>query len=101
MFIAMNRFQVVSGRGDDFERIWRERESYLDGVPGFVRFALLRGENGEYVSHSTWDSREAFEAWMDSESFRNGHAQGSLMGVLAGPPVIGLYDALLEKEARI
>ena len=45
MFIAMNRFQVASGKDDDFERIWREREAYLDAVPGFVRFALLRGEN--------------------------------------------------------
>ncbi len=100
MFIAMNRFQVVPGRGDDFERIWRERETYLDGVPGFVRFALLRGENGEYLSHSTWTSRETFEAWTNSESFRKGHAQGSLLGVLAGPPVIGLYDAVLAQEAR-
>ncbi|RLT35631.1 MAG: antibiotic biosynthesis monooxygenase [Chloroflexi bacterium] len=100
MFIAMNRFQVAPGRGDDFERIWRERESYLDGVPGFIRFALLRGEDGEHVSHSTWATREAFEAWTNSESFRRGHAQGSLMGILAGPPVIGLYDAVLEQEAQ-
>ena len=97
----MNRFQVVPGRDDDFERIWRERETYLGGVPGFVRFALLRGENGEYISHSTWASREAFEAWTNSESFRKGHAQGSLMGVLAGPPVIGFYDAVLEQEPRV
>lgn len=99
MFIAMNRFQVVPGRGDDFERIWRERETHLDGVSGFVRFALLRGEDGEYVSHSTWASREAFEAWMNSEAFRKGHAQGSLMGILAGPPVVGLYEAVVEQEA--
>ncbi len=99
MFVAMNHFQVVPDRSDDFERIWRERETHLDGVPGFIRFALLRGENGEYLSHSTWASREAFEAWMNSESFRKGHAQGSLMGMLAGPPVVGLYDAVLEQEA--
>ncbi|MEZ4552470.1 MAG: antibiotic biosynthesis monooxygenase [Dehalococcoidia bacterium] len=99
MFIAMNRFQVVPGQGDEFERIWRERETYLDGVPGFVRFALLRGEGGEYVSHSTWASRDAFVDWTNSEAFRRGHAQGSLLGILAGPPVIGLYDAVLEQEA--
>ena len=100
MFIAMNRFQVVPGRGDDFERIWRERDSYLDGVPGFMRFALLRGEDGEYVSHSMWASREAFDAWTNSDSFRKSHAQGSLSGILAGPPAIGLYDAVLEQEAK-
>ena len=99
MFIAMNRFQVASGKGEDFERIWRERETYLDGVLGFVRFALLRGENGEYVSHSTWATPDAFEAWTRSESFQKSHAQGSLVGVLTGPPVIALYDAVLEQEA--
>ncbi|MSQ31302.1 MAG: antibiotic biosynthesis monooxygenase [Dehalococcoidia bacterium] len=104
MFIAMNRFDVAPGRAEDFERIWRERESYLQGVPGFIRFALLRGDaeggqHSEYVSHSTWASREAFEAWTNSESFRRGHAQGSLAGILAGPPVIRLYDAVLTQEA--
>ena len=99
MFIAMNRFQVATGRGEDFERIWRERETYLEGVPGFIRFALLRGEGGEYVSHSTWASRDAFDDWTNSESFRKGHAQGSLMGILAGPPAVALYDAVLEQDA--
>src|SRR5437879_2948956 len=35
MFIAMNNFKVASGRGPDFEQRWRDRESYLAGVPGF------------------------------------------------------------------
>ncbi len=100
MFVAMNRFQTVAGRAEDFERIWRERETHLDGVPGFIRFALLRGDEGVYVSHSTWTSREAFDGWVNSESFRKGHAQGSLMGILAGPPVVSLYDAVLEQGAE-
>lgn len=107
MFIAMNRFQVVPDKGEQFERIWRERETYLDGVPGFVRFTLLRNGGGhgtppnpgEYISHSTWASREAFEAWTQSPSFALGHAQGSLMGILAGPPTVTLYDAVLEQDA--
>ena len=99
MFIAMNRFSVMPGKGSDFERIWRERDSYLAGVPGFVQFALLRGDDGEYISHSTWESRNAFDAWTESESFRRGHAQGSLMGILAGPPQISMYDALLVQPA--
>jgi len=98
MFIAMNRFQVQPGKGEDFERIWRDRETYLDQVPGFLRFALLRGDTGEYISHSTWETRQAFEDWTNSEAFRKGHAGGSLMGILAGPPQIGLFDAVLTQE---
>ncbi|MDP2328230.1 MAG: antibiotic biosynthesis monooxygenase [Dehalococcoidia bacterium] len=99
MFVAMNRFQVQPGKGEDFERIWRDRETYLDQVPGFLRFALLRGDTGEYISHSTWETRQAFEDWTNSEAFRKGHAGGSLMGILAGPPQIGLFDAVLTQDA--
>ena len=88
MFIAMNNFKVASGKGEEFETIWKNRETYLNNVPGFVRFALLRGDGeGDYISHSTWESREAFTAWTMSPAFAQGHRQGgSLMGVLEGPP---------------
>ncbi len=100
MFIAMNRFKVNAGQEAEFERIWAERDSYLDQVPGFVHFSLLRGDaEGEYISHSTWEDREAFMSWTQSEAFRKGHAQGSLSGVLAGPPVVSLYEAKLTQEA--
>jgi heme-degrading monooxygenase HmoA len=80
----------------DHERVWRERKSYLERVPGFVRFALLRGDaEGEYISHSTWRDREAFVAWTQSEAFAAGHRQGSLMGLLDGPPQIKLYEAVI------
>ncbi|MEX2245914.1 MAG: antibiotic biosynthesis monooxygenase [Dehalococcoidia bacterium] len=101
MFIAMNNFKVVPGKQEEFEGIWKNRETHLHGVPGFVRFALLRGDGeGEYISHSTWESRDAFVAWTQSEAFVAGHRQGgSLMGVLGGPPQVKLYDAVIEQEA--
>jgi len=99
MFIAMNRFQVAPGQEQRFEQQWRDRESYLAGVPGFVRFALLRGDrSGEYVSHSTWASRAAFDAWTRSEVFTQVHRQGSLAGVLATHPELSLYEAVLTTE---
>jgi heme-degrading monooxygenase HmoA len=98
MFIAMNNFKVAEGKGEEFEQIWKNRESHLRDVPGIIRFALLRTDNGEYVSHSTWESRAAFEAWTKSEAFAAGHRGGSLMGVIQGPPQVKLYDAVIEQE---
>ena len=86
MFLAMNRFKIAPGFEDGFEKIWRERESFLSEVPGFKNFALLKGqlvepEEGDkyvlYASHSVWESREAFIAWTESENFRKAHAQTS------------------------
>ena len=96
MFIAMNRFKVVGGKEADFEEIWQGRRSYLKDVPGFVQFALLKLESGgEYVSHSTWSDRDSFIAWTQSEAFAAGHRQGSLAGILDGPPQVSTYEAII------
>ena len=67
MYIAMNRFRIALGREDDFEQLWRRRESQLDDVPGFREFHLLKGPADEvavrYASHTVWESAVAFEAW--------------------------------------
>jgi heme-degrading monooxygenase HmoA len=66
MYIAMNQFRVKPGAGADFERAWRERQSYLSEVPGFESFNLLRGplEDGAqlYASHTVWTDEPAFKA---------------------------------------
>ena len=96
MYIAMNNFKVAEGKEEEFERTWRERQSYLNGVPGFLQFTLLKAETpGEYISHSTWQDRAAFVAWTNSDAFVQGHRQGSLMGVLQGPPQIKTYEAII------
>ena len=41
MFIAMNRFKIAPGFEDGFEKVWRERDTYLSEVPGFQSFALF------------------------------------------------------------
>lgn len=78
MFIAMNRFAVRKGSEADFEAVWLNRETYLDQVPGFVEFHLLKGPEQEdhvlYASHTIWRSRADFEAWTRSEAFRAAHA---------------------------
>ena len=100
MFVAMNRFKVMTGREQEFERVWRERRSYLQGVEGFLRFALLRGDaSGEFISHSSWRDRESFIAWTNSEAFAAGHRQGSLAGLLEGPPQISTYEAAIVETA--
>lgn len=77
MFIAMNRFKVIRGKETAFEAVWRGRETRLHEMQGFVGFHLLRGPERDdhtlYASHSTWQSRAAFEAWTRSEQFRQAH----------------------------
>ena len=77
MFIAMNRFKVIKGSEAAFESVWLSRDSYLDKVPGFVEFHLLKGPEAEdhtlYASHTVWTNRTTFDAWTKSEAFRAAH----------------------------
>ena len=41
MYIAMNRFKIIKGNEDTFENLWKNRESYLDEVEGFLSFNLI------------------------------------------------------------
>lgn len=100
MFIAMNRFRIAPGREADFIAVWKQRESYLDGVPGFVEFHLLQGPTNDectlFASQSVWRSRAAFEAWTHSEAFRKAHASaGGTRDFYLGPPQLELFDAVI------
>ena len=101
MFIAMNHFKVADGKADEFERAWRDRQTYLTDVPGFVEFALLKADAaGEYISHRVWKDRTSFGDWTNSEAFVKGHRQGSLMGVLEGAPHVSTYEAIIVETAE-
>ncbi len=104
MFIAMNRFRIRKGGEETFETIWRERESHLEEVPGFIAFHLLRGPEGEdhtlYATHTQWENRSSFEAWTQSEAFRKAHANAgsaSTREIYLGPPQFEGFEALLEQ----
>jgi len=78
MYVAMNRFKILTDGETEFIEHWRRRDSHLNGVPGFLSFNLLRGPvTDEYVlfaSHSIWESEQAFLDWTHSDAFRMAHA---------------------------
>jgi heme-degrading monooxygenase HmoA len=99
MFIAMNRFRVRKGEEAAFETRWRERDSHLHEVPGFLEFHLLKGPEHDdhvlYASHSLWRSRTDFEAWTRSEAFRAAHRDaGEGRSLTLGHPEFEGFDVL-------
>ncbi|WP_127092223.1 antibiotic biosynthesis monooxygenase family protein [Aquabacter cavernae] len=103
MFIAMNRFKVKHGSEAEFERVWRERDSYIAAVPGFVTFNLMKGPSRDeyvlYVSHTHWRTKSDFEAWTKSEAFRAAHRDASNNKVnYIGPPEFEGFESVLALE---
>lgn len=100
MYIAMNRFRIALGRENDFIEIWKNRETFLDGVPGIRSFNLLQGPSHDdhtlFASHSVWDSEQAFIDWTHSEAFRKAHAHARpSRDIYLGPPQFEGFNAVL------
>jgi heme-degrading monooxygenase HmoA len=100
MYIAMNRFRIALGREEDFEKLWRERDSHLDGVSGFRSFDLLRGPTDEectlYASHTLWETESDFRAWTESDAFKKAHGQTRApSGTYLGHPVFEGFETIL------
>jgi heme-degrading monooxygenase HmoA len=100
MFIAMNRFQIAAGREQDFESVWRNRQSILRRFPGSSNFTFYARPQ-KTVRFSTphiqcGKSRKAFEDWTNSESFRKAYGQARAPeGTYLGPPQFEGFDVVL------
>ena len=105
MYIAMNRFRVVTGFEGTFEEIWRTRERHLSTMPGYIEFHMLKGASQKdhtlYVSHTVWETAEHFTAWTKSEQFRAAHARaGQNRGkveYLSGPHFEG-FEVIIHED---
>ena len=96
----MNRFKIMLGREKDFEEIWINRETFLEKVPGFINFNLIKGSTQEdhtlYASHSSWNSYKDFENWTKSEQFRKAHAgAGKNTSIYIGHPIFEGFDVII------
>ncbi|MEW6421583.1 MAG: antibiotic biosynthesis monooxygenase [Deinococcota bacterium] len=98
MIAVANRIYVNPEYHDQFEARFRQRAGLVDGMPGFISNHVLRPlEEGEpFVILTFWESREAFEAWTNSDAFRQGHARsGSLpREAFSAPNVLEVHEVV-------
>ncbi len=99
MFIAMNRFRVKKGEEKSFEDVWLNREVHIRDEPGFVEFQMLRGPEHDdhtlYVSHTIWESEQAFVDWTKSQAFRDAHkGAGDHKPLYLGPPQFEGFEVI-------
>jgi heme-degrading monooxygenase HmoA len=75
--VKINVLQVPEGRGEVLEQRFAARAGEVEKVDGFESFQLLRPTEGtdRYLVVTTWRDDAAFEAWMASPAFSQGHAR--------------------------
>lgn len=76
--VQINLLTVPEGMGPQLEKRFANRKKAVDGTPGFEGFDLLRPTSGDgndrYMVLTRWESQEAFENWLNSRDFQQGHA---------------------------
>ena len=96
----MNRFKIILGRETEFEKIWKERDTHLDDVPGFKKFNLIKGKKKDnhrlYASHSEWNSEQDFVNWTKSDAFRQAHkGAGQHSNIYLGHPEFEGFEVII------
>lgn len=104
MYLTMNRFRIKPGSEEAFEAIWKNRDSQLPSVPGFVAFHLMKGPEKDgyrlYASHTTWETEADFVAWTKSEAFRKAHGgAGGARDIYLGHPELEVFESVQSISA--
>ncbi len=101
MIVAANRVPIAKGHEQEFEKRFERRLGAVDKMPGFIRNEILRPIMGDYYIIMTyWESQAAFEAWTQSESFRQAHANPAPKEMFAGQNVFEMHEVILMSEKK-
>ena len=100
MFIVANRVPVAAGWEAEFEQRFRNRAGQIDKQPGFIRMQVLKpvSEGAPYIVLTTWENREAFEAWVGGEDFRLAHSHPMPKEAFSGEGGFEQHEVIVTAE---
>lgn len=75
MYIVMNELHVPKHAKQHLKERFAHSAENMKKVPGCLEFLFLDNENedGKTVVFTKWESKEHYEAWLNSEAFKKAH----------------------------
>ena len=75
--VRINAITVPPGQGDELARRFAARAGQVEKSDGFEEFQLLRpsDDRDTWLVYTRWRDEAAFEAWVGSQAFQQGHAR--------------------------
>jgi heme-degrading monooxygenase HmoA len=102
MIAVANRIFVAPEYAEAFEERFRARARLVDGMPGFIHNQVLRPcqEGDPYVVLTFWESRAQFDAWVNSDAFKEGHARSGTLPkeAFTGPNKLEIHEVFLDSR---
>ena len=99
MIAIINRLPVKEGAADQIVERFAGSGGHVHGFPGFVSMEVLRADD-EVLVITRWRDREAFDAWVGSDEFKQAHGSGGGGDLLSGRPQMGSYDVAVERAPK-
>ena len=80
--LKINAIDVPSDRGDELAERFAARVGAVDDQDGFEGFELLKptDDRTTWLVVTRWRDEEAFQSWVSSPAFTQGHAHASKGG---------------------
>jgi heme-degrading monooxygenase HmoA len=99
-FVAINLLEVPPHMSATLEERFAGRAGEVEKMDGFEAFELLRPIEGSdrYLVYTRWDSKESFEAWVNSPAFSRGHAQHAEGGPAATGSQVWTFEVAQAKS---
>jgi heme oxygenase (mycobilin-producing) len=74
-FVALSRFTVANGMGDQVKEAFRNRPHLVDQAPGFLRMEVIspRDDPREIWLFTYWRNEEAFRRWYRTHLYQQAH----------------------------
>ena len=100
MLVVYNRIPVAEGFEDAFEDRFRNRAGLVDKAPGFVRNEILRPKRPglPYQVVTYWEDEASFNAWVNSDAFREAHRDRPPEGMFAGENHLEIHEVIFLSE---
>lgn len=106
-YVVINAITVPDENRPEFERRFANRAGEVSKAEGFEAFELLRPASeaaaDRYFVYTRWASKEAFEGWMSSSAFTQGHKGGGSGEAPPRPAGTGSevlqYEVIQREEA--
>lgn len=97
MYCVTNRVYVAPDHRHQFEERFRQQAGEIERNPGFVRMEIMRphGEDTPYLVQTVWESKAAFEQWVDSDHFREAHANPLPDEAFSAPSAMERHEVVI------
>jgi heme oxygenase (mycobilin-producing) len=99
--VKINAITVPAERADQLVERFANRAGTVSQSPGFEAFELLRPSDDRdvFLVYTRWRSEADFQAWLNSQSFQQGHAGHAQGGPVGTGSELWSFDVVQHEVA--